>query len=132
MGLDGLQAREREGGGGKKKKQSLQISPVLLKKEKKENRKNIWGLLWGLLRFWYPRHAACALLFHAHGQVDEGEDVVLDHDGEAEEDGVQDEDVQAQLRVQPPFIQVDSQHLCTHIHVGISVCRSPVCSKITS
>lgn len=29
-----------------------------------------------------------ALLLHAHGQVDKGEDVVLDHDGDAEEDGI--------------------------------------------
>lgn len=55
----------------------------------------------------------CALVLHAHGQVDEGEDVVLDHDGEAEEDGIQDEDVNAQLEVQPPLIQVNPQHLHT-------------------
>lgn len=56
----------------------------------------------------------CALLLHAHGQVDKGEDVVLNHDGEAEEDGIQDQDINAQLHVQPPIIQVDSQDL--HIH----------------
>lgn len=71
----------------------------------------------GALRFWYPRHACCALLIHAHGQVDEGEDVILNHDGEAEEDGVQDQDVNAQLHVQPPFVQVDPQHLHTRKHV---------------
>lgn len=58
--------------------------------------------------------ARCALRLYAHGQVDEGEDVVLDHDGEAEEDGVQDQDVNAQLEVQPPFVQVDAQNLCGH------------------
>ena len=88
------------------------------------------GLLWGSLRFRCPRHAACALLFHAHGQVDEGEDVVLDHDGEAEEDGVQDKDVQAQLHVQPPFIQVDSKHLRTHTCIGISVCGPQYAPKL--
>lgn len=56
------------------------------------------------------------LVLHAHGQVDEGEHVVLDHDGEAEEDGIQDQDVDAQLQVQPPLIQVDPQNLCTHAH----------------
>lgn len=55
-----------------------------------------------------------ALRLYAHGQVDEGEDVVLDHDGEAEEDGVQDQNVNAQLEVQPPFVQVDAQNLRTH------------------
>lgn len=53
----------------------------------------------------------CALVLHAHGQVDESEHVVFDHDGEAEEDGVQDEDVHAQLEVQPPLVEVDPQHL---------------------
>lgn len=47
----------------------------------------------------------------AHGQVDEGEDVVLDHDGEAEEDGIQDQHVQAQFEVQLPVVDVDSQDL---------------------
>lgn len=39
----------------------------------------------------------CALLLHAHGQIDKGEDVVLYHDGEAEEDGIKDQDIDAQL-----------------------------------
>lgn len=55
-----------------------------------------------------------ALHLYAHGQVDEGEDVVLDHDGDAEEDGVQDQDINAQLEVQPPFVQVDAQNLRVH------------------
>lgn len=55
-----------------------------------------------------------ALRLYAHGKVDEGEDVVLDHDGDAEEDGVQDQDVNAQLEVQPPFVQVDAQNLRAH------------------
>lgn len=55
-----------------------------------------------------------ALRLYAHGQVDEGEDVVLDHDRDAEEDGVQDQDVNAQLEVQPPFVQVDPQNLRAH------------------
>lgn len=53
----------------------------------------------------------CALVLYAHGQVDEGEDVVLNHDGEAEEDGVQDQDVDAQLQVESPFVEVDPQNL---------------------
>ena len=53
----------------------------------------------------------CALLLHAHGQVDEGEDVVLNHDGEAEENGIEDQDVDAQLHIQPPLIKVDPQNL---------------------
>lgn len=78
-----------------------------------------------------------ALRLYAHGQVDEGEDVVLDHDGDAEEDGVQDQDVNAQLEVQPPFVQVDAQNLRAHkresgssfkqtvLHnVGVKVCKS--------
>lgn len=74
--------------------------------------------------------ACCALLLHAHGQVDEGEDVVLDHDGEAEEDGVQDQDVDTQLQVQPPLVQVNPQDLGTtqetH-HEGL--CRLTCCPQ---
>lgn len=62
-----------------------------------------------------------ALCLYAHGQVDEGEHVVLDHDREAEEDGIQDQDVNAQLEVQPPFVQVDAQNLRVHIQqIGLS------------
>lgn len=43
-------------------------------------------------------------VLQAHGQVDKGEDVVLDHDGEAEEDRIQDKDIYSQLQVQPPFV----------------------------
>lgn len=57
---------------------------------------------------------ACALRLCAHGQVDEGEDVVLDQDGEAEEDGVQDQHIDTQLEVQTPLVQVDSQNLGEH------------------
>lgn len=49
-----------------------------------------------------------------HGQVDEGEHVVLDHDGEAEEDSVQDQHVHTQPQVQLPIVDVDSQDLNTH------------------
>lgn len=66
----------------------------------------------------------CALLLHAHGQVDEGEDVVLDHNGEAEEDRVQDQDVHAQLHVQPPFIYVDPQHLHIYRHIRLGLMKS--------
>lgn len=55
-----------------------------------------------------------ALHLYAHGQVDKGEDVVLDHDREAEEDGIQDQDVNAQLEVQSPFVEVDAQNLRVH------------------
>lgn len=74
-----------------------------------KTKETIWAAM-QVLRFWYPC-SGCALLLHAHGQVDEGEDVVLDHDGEAEEHGVEDQDVDAQLHVQPPLIQVDPQDL---------------------
>lgn len=55
----------------------------------------------------------CALLLHAHGQVDKREDVVLNHDGEAEKDGVQGEDVHPQFEIQLPLVQMDPQHLHT-------------------
>lgn len=47
----------------------------------------------------------------AHGQVDKREDVVFDHDGKAEEDGIQSKHVHAQLKVQPPLVHMDPQHL---------------------
>lgn len=53
------------------------------------------------------------MVLPTHGQVDEGEHVVLDHDGEAEEDGVQDQDVHTQLEVQLPLVDVDAQDLNT-------------------
>lgn len=49
-----------------------------------------------------------------HGQVDEGEHIVLDHDGETEEHGVQDQHVHTQLEVQLPLVDVDAQDLHTH------------------
>lgn len=74
------------------------------------------GGCYGSIEVLVSKSCSCALLLHTHGQVDEGEDVVLDHDREAEEDGVQDQDVNAQLHVQPPFVQVDPQDLHTYIH----------------
>lgn len=53
------------------------------------------------------------MVLPTHGQVDEGEHVVLDHDGEAEEDGVQDQYVHTQLEVQLPLVDVDAQDLNT-------------------
>lgn len=59
-----------------------------------------------------PRGQSSALVvFPAHGQVDKGEDVKLDHDGEAQEDGVEDQHVDTQLPVQSPFVEVDAQDL---------------------
>ncbi len=52
-----------------------------------------------------------SLVFLTHGQVDEGEDVVLDHDGEAEEDGVQNQHIDAQLEVQLPPVQMNPMNL---------------------
>lgn len=51
------------------------------------------------------------IVFSAHGQVDEGEDVKLYHYGEAQEDGVENQHVDAQLPVQPPFVEVDAEDL---------------------
>lgn len=65
-------------------------------------------------------------VLQAHGQVDKGKDVVLDHDGEAEEDGVQDQDIDAQLQVQPPFVQVDPQDLCTETRKHTHMHQMPV------
>lgn len=52
-----------------------------------------------------------SLVFLTHGQVDEGEDIVFDHDGEAEEDGVQHQHIDAQLEVQLPPIQMNPKNL---------------------
>lgn len=52
-----------------------------------------------------------ALVFPTHGYVDEGEDVVFDHDGETEEDGVQHQHINTQLKVQLPAVQVDPKNL---------------------
>lgn len=71
----------------------------------------------------------CVLsVLQAHWQIDKGEDVVLDHDGEAEEDGIQDQDIDAQLHVQPPFVQVDAQDLCTEIQACIHTQMSVILS----
>ena len=106
MGLKGLQGRERKR--GRREKESADRSSIIIEKKKKD-----FGGCYGSVEVLVSKACCCALLLHAHWQVDESEDVVLDHDGEAEEDGVQDEDVQAQLHVQPPFVQVDPQHLRT-------------------
>lgn len=61
-----------------------------------------------------PRAAqggSALIILSAHGQVDEGEDVKLDHDGEAEEDGVQGQHAHAQLPVEPPLVHVDAEDL---------------------
>lgn len=47
----------------------------------------------------------------ARGQVDEGEDVVLDEAGEAQEDGVEQETHETQTFVQRPPVEVNSQDL---------------------
>lgn len=48
------------------------------------------------------------VVFLAHGQVDEGEDIELDHDGEAQEDGIEDQHIDAQFPVQPPLVHMNS------------------------
>lgn len=53
------------------------------------NSENIAGII---LQFLHVRQ-----LFLAHGQVDKCEDVVLNHDGEAEEDGVHHQHIDTQL-----------------------------------
>lgn len=88
--------------------------------KKKKKRKKRFGGCYGSGEVLVSESCCCALVLHAHGQVDKGEDVVLDHDGEAEEDGIQDEDINAQLHVQPPFIQVDSQDLRIHKHISVA------------
>lgn len=69
------------------------------------NISKIWRIAWVLM------------VFLTHGQVDEGEHVVLYHDGEAEEDGVQDQHVHTQLKVQLPLVDVDAQDLNTNSHI---------------
>lgn len=59
---------------------------------------------WGCLR-------VSVSFFPAGRQVNEGEDVVLDEAGEAQEDGVQEETHQAQTSVQGPLVEMDSQNL---------------------
>lgn len=53
----------------------------------------------------------CVSFFPAGWKVDEGEDVVLDEAGEAQEDGVQEETHEAQTFVQRPLVEMDSQDL---------------------
>lgn len=65
------------------------------------NIRKMWKTVWILM------------VLLTHGQVDKGEHVVLDHDGEAEEDGIQDQHVHTQLEVQLPFVDVDAQDLNT-------------------
>lgn len=54
---------------------------------------------------------ACVSVIPAGRQVDEGEDVVLDEAGEAQEDGVEEETGETQTLVQRPLVQVNSQYL---------------------
>lgn len=51
------------------------------------------------------------IVFSAHRQVDKGKDVKLYHYGEAQEDGVENQHVDPQLPVQPPFVQMDAEDL---------------------
>lgn len=57
------------------------------------------------------RRLSCASVVPARGQVDEGEDVVLDEAGEAQEDGVEQETHETQTFVQRPLVEVNSQDL---------------------
>lgn len=54
-----------------------------------------------------------------HGKIDKGKNVVLDQDGEAQEDGVQQEHVHAQLYVQLPLVNMDPQDLCRKISYNV-------------
>ena len=54
---------------------------------------------------------ACVSVIPAGRQVDEGEDVVLDEAGEAQEDGVEEETGETQTLIQRPLVQVNSQYL---------------------
>lgn len=51
-----------------------------------------------------------SLVFAARGEVDEGEDVVLDEAREAQEDGVEHQTHQAQAAVQCPLVQMDAHN----------------------
>lgn len=53
----------------------------------------------------------CASVVPARGQVDEGEDVVLNEAGEAKEDRVEEQTGETQASVQRPLVEVNSQHL---------------------
>lgn len=53
----------------------------------------------------------CVSFFPAGRKVNEGEDVVLDEAGEAQEDGVEEETHEAQTLVQRPLVEMDSQDL---------------------
>lgn len=55
--------------------------------------------------------SSALVIFSAHRQVDEGEDVKLNHDGEAQEDGIEDQHIDPQLPVQSPFVEMDAQDL---------------------
>lgn len=50
--------------------------------------------------------------FLTHRQIDKGKNVVLDQDGEAQEDGIQQEHINTQLFVQLPPVHMDPQNLC--------------------
>lgn len=55
--------------------------------------------------------SVCASVVPAGRQVDEGEDVVLDEAGEAQEDRVEEETREAQTLVQRPLVEVNAQNL---------------------
>lgn len=59
----------------------------------------------------FPGNSSALVVFSAHGQVDEGEDIKFYHYGEAQEDGVKDQHIDAQLPVQAPFVEVDAKDL---------------------
>lgn len=56
-------------------------------------------------------NSSALVVFSAHGQVDEGKDIKLYHYGEAQEDSIEDQHVDAQLPVQAPFVEVDAKDL---------------------
>lgn len=58
-----------------------------------------------------PLRAPSGSVVPAHGQVHEGEHVELSHDGETQEHAIQEEAPAAQLLVQLPLVQVDTEHL---------------------
>ena len=89
-----------------KEKNSQHIGPILLKGKKNSG-------CYGSIEVLVFEACCCALLLHAHGQVDKSEDIVFYHDGEAEENCIKDNDIDTQLEIQPPLVQVDPQHLQT-------------------
>lgn len=81
-------AGETHGGGGKESRTPVPESP-----------EQLWG------------RGSALIVFSAHWQVDEGEDVKLYHNREAQEDGVENQHIDSQLPVKSPFVQVDAKDL---------------------